>query len=530
MKNGFFQLVHKIGGTFIRLIPPKDGGEALSLNELKEYLDAREVAYNTGELKEALEGLASEKLVRLNGESMRPCRESYSLYVSSDKMTATVRFYAPSQGAEKLTEEEMISDLKAKRIQYGICSENIEKFFKDRSYCEDVVVAEGEPCQPGVPGRIEYMFSTDRKAKPTLRKDGSVDFHKLNTICPCKKDELLAKVIPAVHGEKGCNVYGEVTKPPAVKEAKLRFGKNISASEDRLEIYSKVDGHVALINGEVFVTNLLELENVDVSTGDIEYDGSILIRGNVFSGYSVKATGDIDIKGVVEGAMVESGGNISIARGMNGMSKGMLEAKGHVVSKYLENAHVSAGSYVAAEAVLHSQVYAGTEILVTGRKGFITGGKVMASNKVAVKTLGSTMGASTVVTVGLNPELKKKQAMLLQEMQEIRKSIASIEPVLLAVIQKKQMSISVSDEKMKNIRRLAIIRQKQKRKLENIYAELDELDDILMASENPAVEVEDAVYPGTKICIQDVSMVIKSTIKYCRFIRSEGEVKMTVLS
>ena len=271
MKNGFFQLVHKIGGTFIRLIPPKDGGEALSLNELKEYLDAREVAYNTGELKEALEGLASEKLVRLNGESMRPCRESYSLYVSSDKMTATVRFYAPSQGAEKLTEEEMISDLKAKRIQYGICSENIEKFFKDRSYCEDVVVAEGEPCQPGVPGRIEYMFSTDRKAKPTLRKDGSVDFHKLNTICPCKKDELLAKVIPAVHGEKGCNVYGEVTKPPAVKEAKLRFGKNISASEDRLEIYSKVDGHVALINGEVFVTNLLELENVDVSTGDIEY-------------------------------------------------------------------------------------------------------------------------------------------------------------------------------------------------------------------------------------------------------------------
>ena len=121
-------------------------------------------------------------------------------------------------------------------------------------------------------------------------------------------------------------------------------------------------------------------------------------------------------------------------------------------------------------------------------------------------------------------------AELLQEMQEIRKSIASIEPVLLAVIQKKQMSISVSDEKMKNIRRLAIIRQKQKRKLENIYAELDELDDILMASENPAVEVEDAVYPGTKICIQDVSMVIKSTIKYCRFIRSEGEVKMTVLS
>lgn len=204
-----------------------------------------------------------------------------------------------------------------------------------------------------------------------------------------------------------------------------------------------------LVSGEVFVDDLLELENVDVSTGDIEYDGSILIRGNVFSGYSVKATGDIEIKGVVEGAMVESEGNISIARGMNGMSKGRLKARGHVVSKYLENAQVFAGGYVAAEAILHSQIYAGSEIEVTGRKGFITGGKVMASKRIAVKTLGSAMGASTVVTVGVNPELKMRQAELLKQMQELRKQIANIEPVLRAVIQKKQLNISVSDAQMK---------------------------------------------------------------------------------
>ena len=285
-----------------------------------------------------------------------------------------------------------------------------------------------------------------------------------------------------------------------------------------------------LVSGEVFVDDLLELENVDVSTGDIEYDGSILIRGNVFSGYSVKATGDIEIKGVVEGAMVESEGNISIARGMNGMSKGRLKARGHVVSKYLENAQVFAGGYVAAEAILHSQIYAGSEIEVTGRKGFITGGKVMASKRIAVKTLGSAMGASTVVTVGVNPELKMRQAELLKQMQELRKQIANIEPVLRAVIQKKQLNISVSDAQMKNVRQLAITRVEKKRALEKVYTELDELEYVLEESKVPVVEVSEAVYPGTKICIRDVSMVVKSTIKYCRFTREEGEVKMAALS
>ena len=294
-------------------------------------------------------------------------------------------------------------------------------------------------------------------------------------------------MIPADPGEKGYNVYGEEFAPPNVKEERLEFGKNISISEDRLSIYSKVNGHVTLVGKEVFVTNLLELENVDVSTGDVEYDGSVLITGNVFSGYTVKATGDIEIRGVVEGTRVESGGNISIARGMNGMSKGVLVAKGHVVCKYLENAEVSAEEYVSAEAILHSHVYAGTEILVSGRKGFIAGGKVMASNRVAVKTLGSGMGAATTVVVGINPKLKKRQSHLLQQMQEAKKYIANIEPVIMAMIQKKQKNAAVSDEQMNTLRKLAIARQKKKKELENIYRELDNLDEFMEECKAPVV-------------------------------------------
>ena len=37
------------------------------------------------------------------------------------------------------------------------------------------------------------------------------------------------------------------------------------------------------------------------------------------------------------------------------------------------------------------------------------------------------------------------------------------------------------------------------------------------------------VYPGTIIAISDLSMIVKSTYKYCRFVVEKGDVKMAAL-
>ena len=59
---------------------------------------------------------------------------------------------------------------------------------------------------------------------------------------------------------------------------------------------SKIDGHVTCVNGKVFVNNVLELENVDVSTGNIEYQGNVIVNNNVINNFSVKAHGDIEVR------------------------------------------------------------------------------------------------------------------------------------------------------------------------------------------------------------------------------------------
>ena len=46
---------------------------------------------------------------------------------------------------------------------------------------------------------------------------------------------------------------------------------------------------------------------------------------------------------------------------------------------------------------------------------------------------------------------------------------------------------------------------------------------------NAKVVVTGVVFPGTKISIGDVSMVVHGEMKYCKFIKLDGDVKMTAI-
>ena len=242
-----------------------------------------------------------------------------------------------------MTLREFIGDLEYKKIRCGLQVDAITGYFKNRRYCTDITIALGIEPVHGTDASIEYHFNTDKNAKPTLLEDGSVDFFHLNVVNDCKAGDELATLTPADPGQYGMTVLGEKVKPRNVKVKQLKFGHDIKLSEDKLHIYSEVNGHVELAGEQVFVSNVLEVENVDTATGNVEYNGSVKVNGNVATNFEVKATGDIEIKGVVEGARIEAGGNIVIVRGNNGMGKAELIAGGNIISKFLENTKVEAG-------------------------------------------------------------------------------------------------------------------------------------------------------------------------------------------
>mgnify|MGYP004526438537 FL=1 len=533
MRNGYFQIGCTGGGTVVRLVKPVDGGNEVTAREIAEYLSGHGIVYDAGLLTKGIQNAASvannEFLFLVNKDIIPEIRESYVLTIRPDKMIASVRFYPPSMKGERMTAQEFLMDLKVKGIVFGIKEKEIEAFFAKPRYCTDFIAAMGVPARNGCDARIKYFFNTDLHAEPALSEDGSVDFFHLNTICHCKKGEVLARLYPEDPGENGTTIYGEIVKPREVKRKHLEFGRNITLSPDRLQITSDVNGHVALVQDKVFVSDVLEVENVDTSTGDIEYEGSVLVNGNVLTNFSIKAQGHVEIRGVVEGACIESGGDIIIARGMNGMGRGVLATKGNVVAKYLENATVSAKGYVSTESILHSRVMAGTEINVTGRKGFITGGRVSAANVIRVKTLGSPMGADTIVEVGADPSVKLRIQELQKLVIEHKKSIEISHPVLTANMQKLRQGIKLKPDQMKYFQEMLQEENRRNQEIEQYLQEMESLQAILDASSNAKVEVSGEVFAGTKICIGDVSMVVKNSMKFCKFVKQQGDVKMTAL-
>lgn len=526
--NGYFRLIHESNKTSIKLIPPTDGGKPIAVSDVIEYLALKDIIYDKNVLYKAIDTMETEeKTVLLENRQTLKERECYKFTVSQDYMSAYARFYAPSIGGEEMTAQELIKDLETRGIRYGIKQDEIAAFFANRDYCEDILVAQGtEPVQ-GKDAYIEYYFNTDRKAKPTLKEDGSVDFFQLNVVQHCNKGDVLAKLIPEVPGKYGMNISGGRIKPADVKKTTLKYGNNIEISEDKTTLTSMVNGHVELVDGNVFVSDVLVVENVDNSTGNIDYEGSVQINGNVCTNFQVKAKGDIEVKGVVEGAVLEAGDNIIIARGMNGMARGTLKAGGNIISKFLENVRAEAKGYVASESILHSTVMAGTEINVDGKRGFIIGGKVSAVNSINVKTLGSSMGADTIVEVGTDPSLAVKLQELQKKIEEENNSLQQINQILIATKQKMAKGIKLTPEQLQYVQTIAD-GSRQKTEIVNQYmAECEKIQSQMKGREGASVVVRESVYPGTMICISDVSMTVQKEAQYCRFIKSRGDVKLT---
>lgn len=525
--NGYFRLINEKDKSSIKLIPPTDGGKPIDLNDLIEYMTMKDYACDLPSLRKAVEAAAKEETILvLDHESRLAERECYKLTITPDKMKAYARFYAASVGGESMTAEELLRDLEIKGIRCGVKKDAIEHFFKNKEYCEDILIAEGTLPVQGKDAYIEYKFNTDRKARPTLKEDGSVDFFNLNILNLCVKGEEIAVLHREKPGDAGENLFGDRIRPADVKKAVLKYGNNIEISEDGNVLTSMVNGHVELVEDKVFVSDVLEVENVDNSTGNIDYEGNVQINGNVGTNFTVKAKGDIFVKGVVEGAALQAGGNIIIARGMNGMGKGTLKAEGNIVAKFLENVSAEAKGYVASESILHSRVTAGGEINVDGKRGFITGGKVCATGSVNVKTLGSQMGAATVVEVGVDPGIKERIAALQKQIAEDTKMLQSIQPILVSTKKKLAQGEKLTPEQMKYIQSLALANKQKTEAVETATAELEELQKGINGASDSVVRVKGIVYPGTKICMGDVSMMVQKSAQYCRFIRNRGDVKM----
>ncbi len=527
-KNSYFQLVIDEGSVAFKYFPPQEGGESLKIDEVIEYLNDNHIEnYDLKLINETIITATKPTKVVISNERAYQIDEIMKVRVTPDKMYAVARFYPPSEGRKRADADEFERDLKAMQIKNGILYDVLKIHEVNPEYCKNVIVAMGTKPVQGKNASIEYMFQTDRKAKPRLNDDGTVDFHHLDNISHVSKGDVLAVLTKEDPGQPGMDIYGNVVRPAKVERRVLKHGQNIELVEDGTKLISQVDGHVTLEGDRVFVSNnYMVPADVDNSTGDIEYNGSVTVKGNVRTGFSIRAHGNVEVMGVVEGASIHADGDIILYRGIQGMGKGNLECKGNLISKFIESAEVRADGYIETDTILHSDVFAKGDIYVRGKNGNIIGGKVRSLNLIEATRIGSTMGTLTEVEVGTDPAVAARVNEIKGLISEKTEERAKLEQ-LVVLLRKKQEAGALEPDKLPLIQsstKNMILIDSDIKKLTDEYNELTEL---LSGNANVRIQAISDVYAGTKVVIAGDFIHIHDDLAHVRFKKERGEIRPT---
>jgi uncharacterized protein (DUF342 family) len=452
-------------------------------------------------------------------------------------MSADVLITAPAEGGKPATVEEVLDRLKEAGVTFGIDMAGVEQAVVNAMLPPDpsrplerVRVAQGRPPTTGADARIDYHpCLTAAVGRPKERADGAVDLFDLGLVHNVAKGTALAVMTPPMRGEPGMTVTGTEIPGRLGHEVWLKSGSGTTLSEDKLTVTAAIDGHATLLYGEVAVTNVYQInKDVGVETGNIQFIGSVVIRGNVLHGFSVKAEGDVEVYGGVDGGTVEAAGNVTVQYGITGGGHGGVVAGGSVKARFIESAEVRAGSSVwAAEGILQSRVEAGATVEVMGRRGAIIGGQVIARNGVSARNIGSEMGAPTQITVGIQPEVR-------QELQEIQRQLVGVEADFQRVDQAIQfLSLQerqgvLPQKKRATLSRLVLAQEQMFSRREALKARKQELEQTAQEARAAWVHAKDDCFPGVRITIGSSHYPVTDRLQRVRFrLNADLEVEAT---
>jgi uncharacterized protein len=439
----------------------------------------------------------------------------FRLKIADDSMSVSLDLDR-AYGGEPVSRAQIDAALAEAGVVSGILDERIEQALTKDS-ARDLVIARGRAAVAGQPARFESLVPQMQQRAPSVNERGIADYRELGTLVIVHAGDQLMRRTPAVPGVAGEDVFGLIVPAPIADDPPFAAGISgaAPAAEDPDLLIAEIAGQPVELKHGVSVQPTITVPAVDLSSGNIDFDGTVNVKGDVAPGMHVHATGDVFVTGAVEAAQIEAGGNITVAAGAIGRLhshgaqaahatqdpagdlKVRLIAQGVVSVLFCENAVIEAGAEVQiGEVALHCELTAHTQIIIGkpgGRRSQLIGGIARAASMLQVGTLGSGAGVRTQVEIGYEPFAYAQLAALRAEIDASQARLESLQQVLA-------YTETLDDDHHRELRERA---QRSLEVTERTHVELldrlAEAEASLVLSENPRVVVGKAVHPGVEI-------------------------------
>jgi len=520
-------------GVFLKVTPPMGKGKKATQTQALHALSAKDILEFDTDLVNKLVDAAEGQYIKVAEYEHKMQNDSMgSVTVDDNEMKVTLIVTPPGEGGCDLTLEAYNSLLVQNRVYNGVKEEFLAEFADDPVYREQVEVAEGIRPINGKDAYIKYNFETDQ-TKISLKEgaNGKVNFKELNIIQNVVADQVLATKIPPEDGIDGKTVTGKVLPSKAGNDIPLPIGSNVRANDTEDAILANINGQVIVANGKINVEPVLTIEgDVNLKTGNIIFLGTVIIGGNVEDGFSVKADGNIEVKGTVSKAELDAEGDIIIYQGINGKGGGKIRSGRSLWSRFIENANVDVGNMVVVtDGIINSYVDAGKSIVCMGKRANIMGGRLRAKEEISANVLGNpTSGTETICEVGFDPKSKVELERLMSIKATSTEELDTLKLDLQTLINTKKQRKTLPEEKEAYMQELMERRQiltEELKKVEERIFKIQEYMNSLQA--RGKVSAAKKVYPGVKIMIRDVKEDVRTDYRAITFVLEEGLIRAT---
>ena len=375
---------------------------------------------------------ASEQVIgaRRDGE--------FALVLSDDLMSARLTVVA-AQGGEPVSEAQVLDAVRDQGIVHGLLAQQVNAALME-GHCEPLVIAGGDPPIDGTPARFECLFMEPQNERAARDENAILKYSELSHLLLVHPGDRLMRRIAPIAGTNGTDIKGRPVLAKAIPD--LPFGDFQGAAPDSKDpnlLRATLAGQPMLVDNGVIVNPVIEVTDVDLGTGNIDFEGTIRVNGDVKSGMRINVAGDVHVTGTVEAAHITAGGNVAVQGGIIGhadthtgaqslpASTARIICQGSVQALFMEHVHVEAGAAILIDrSARQCELLAKTEIIV-GAEGSrisqIIGGLSQASMLIKASVLGSSTGTKTQVQVGFDPfldeQLQQKEKLRAQKFDEL---------------------------------------------------------------------------------------------------------------
>jgi len=426
--------------------------------------------------------------------------------ISPDSMEAFLYLPIPDEISTEYDIPKLMNVLMQNHVVSGIDQEALLRMVKGHVYLKEIKIASGRKPVNGKDGKYRMLYQKNEVTDDQLKKNSNgseFDYYGFNTIDTVERGQVIISYEPAVQGINGVDVRGHVIPAQRARELPPYRGTGFVRTADNRNYIASESGRIDIIRDRIMIHPIVLIDdNYSRKMEQTSFKGDVVIHGNVESGAVIETTGSVVIDGVLEGAKISAGGDVIIRGGITGNGTAVINAKGKLISRFIEYCTVYVEESINTDIIMESQVYAMGKINVTSGRATIVGGSVHSVMGVEASVIGNEVDLATKVRIGVDPADVAKIKRINMECADYERDITAAEEVLKAY-QVKEMIEGVSYKD--NPQRLDALRSRIQNtsKLSLAQSELKIQMDKVTKGNGAKVVANDVLYGGTVILCED---------------------------